>query len=56
MMGNRGATNGDEFEAFSRRYRHLIHWKRGQLRMIKRRFSKRIRRDARSLMRKIQDA
>jgi hypothetical protein len=56
MLGNRGATNGEEFEAFSRRVRHLIHWKRGQLRKIKRRFSKRIRRSVRLSLREFHDA
>lgn len=43
MLGNRGAVGGDEFDAFSRRARKMLKWKRGQLRAIKRRFSKRLR-------------
>ncbi len=43
MMGNRGAVNGDEGDAFSRKSRRLLYWKRGQLRKLKRAFSKRMR-------------
>ncbi len=43
MMGNRRSRGGDEYEAFSRRWRGLLHWKRGELRRIKRRFWKRMR-------------
>lgn len=44
MMGNRGARGGDEVDAFSRRSRRLVKWRRGKLRRLKRRFSKRRRR------------
>ena len=50
MMGNRGAGNGDEHDAFSRRSRKLIFWKRGELKKIKRRFGKRQRRLGRSAL------
>ena len=50
MMGNRGAGNGDEHDAFSRGWRRLIFWKRGELKKIKRRFSKRQRRGARAAL------
>ncbi|HRQ25794.1 hypothetical protein [Hyphomicrobium sp.] len=43
MMGNRGSANGIECDAFSRRSRGYFNWKRGQLRKIKRQFSKRMR-------------
>lgn len=43
MMGNRGSGNGIETDAFSRRSRFLLHWRRGALRKIKRAFSKRQR-------------
>lgn len=43
MMGNRGAANGTEADAFSRRSRGLMHWRPGGLRKIKRQFSKRQR-------------
>ena len=44
MMGNKGAANGDEQDAFSRRSRRILHWKRGELKRIKRAFAKRTRR------------
>jgi len=47
MMGNRGTANGDEHDAFSRRSRRLIRWKAGELKRIKRGYSKRIRKVAR---------
>lgn len=47
MMGNRGAANGDEQDAFSHRSRRIITWRRGELRKIKRGYSKRMRKDAR---------
>jgi hypothetical protein len=47
MMGNRGAANGTECDAFSRRARHLLCWRRGELRRVKRQFSKRQRKAAR---------
>jgi len=43
MMGNRGSANGIEADAFSRRSRALLKWGRGELRKIKRQFSKRVR-------------
>lgn len=43
MMGNRGAKGGDEYDAFSKHWRKLLRWRRGELRAIKRRFSKRLR-------------
>ena len=46
MTGNRGCRGRDEHDAFSRRSRKLIRWKRGQLRAIKRGFSKRVRKAA----------
>lgn len=47
MMGNRGCADGDECDAFSRRSRRLLSWRSGELRKIKRRFSKRMRKQAR---------
>lgn len=44
MLGNRGSSNGIEADAFSRRSRSLLSWRRGELRKIKRAFSKRVRR------------
>lgn len=44
MMGNRGATNGWEEDAFSRKSRHLLCWSRGELKQLKRAFNKRMRR------------
>jgi hypothetical protein len=43
MMRNRGTINADECDAFSRKARRLLHWRRGELRVIKRGFSKRVR-------------
>jgi hypothetical protein len=48
MMGNRGYRGGDECDAFSRRSRHLLRWRRGELKNIKRRFSKRIRKQGKA--------
>ena len=48
MNGNRGCRGGDEFDAFSRRWRQLLIWRRGELRKIKRGFSKRMRKDAKA--------
>ena len=47
MMGNRDAKGGDEQDAFSRYWRKLITWKRGEVRRLKRGFSKRVRKDGR---------
>ena len=47
-MGNRGYRGGDECDAFSRSSRHLLHWRRGLLKKIKRRFSKRVRKAAKA--------
>lgn len=47
MMGSRGTANGDEYDAFARRGRHLIGWKRGERHAIKQGFARRMRRIAR---------
>lgn len=47
MMGTRGYRGADECDAFSRRSRTLLNYKRGELRAIKRRFWKRARKFAR---------
>ena len=46
MMGSRGYKGGDECDAFSRGSRRIIYWKRGALRAIKRRYWKRMRKNA----------
>ena len=46
MMGSRGYKGGDECDAFSRRSRRIIYWKRGAIRAIKRRYWKRTRKYA----------
>jgi hypothetical protein len=46
MMGSRGYKGGDECDAFSRRSRRIIFWKRGELQTIKRRYWKRTRKTA----------
>jgi hypothetical protein len=48
MMGSRGNRGGDECDAFGRRSRRIVHWKQGELRAIKRRYWKRVRKMARS--------
>lgn len=48
MNGNKGCRSGDEYDAFSRRSRHLLSWRRGALRRIKRAFSKRMRKTAKA--------
>jgi len=45
MMGNRGAVSGAETDAFSRKSRQILHWRRGELKSLKRSFSKRMRRN-----------
>jgi len=49
MLGNRGTKGGAEYDAFSRRSRGLLHWRRGELRALKRAFSKRVRRAGKSV-------
>jgi hypothetical protein len=43
-MGTRGKTDGDEWDAFSRRSRRLLRWRPGQVKRIKRIFSRKQRR------------
>jgi hypothetical protein len=50
MMGNRGSANGLDFDAFSRRARPMLSWRRGELRKIKRAFAKRARQTVRRSM------
>jgi hypothetical protein len=56
MMGNRGSADGIECDAFSRRSRRMLSWRRGELRKIKRAFTKRARRTARRSVRSDHDA
>ncbi|GJE78652.1 hypothetical protein [Methylorubrum suomiense] len=51
MMGSRGGSLGDAYEAFTRKARHIIKWKRGELHAIKQRHSKWQRRAAKSVVR-----
>lgn len=51
MMGSRGCRGGDEYDAFTG-WRRRINWKRGELRVIKRRFWKRTRKLARATARR----
>ena len=45
MMGHREKLKGgDEWDAFSRYVRSIMHWRPGAVRRIKRRFHKRVRR------------
>ena len=52
MMGNRCSPDGIEVDAFSRRWRRMLSWPRGELRLIKRQFSKRMRKAARTAAKK----
>ena len=45
MMGHRAVCKGYEGEAFSN-WRRVTHWKPGRLKKIKRRYNKRMRREA----------
>lgn len=46
-MGNRGSADGTEYDAFCRRSRRMICWRRGELHRVKRRYNKRQRKAAR---------
>jgi len=46
MMGNRGARGSAEYDAFSHRSRQHLHWRPGELRLLKRNFWKRFRKNA----------
>ncbi len=48
-MGQKGAVGGDELDAFGRKSRHILSWKRGLLRRLKRQFAKRQRKAARRI-------
>jgi hypothetical protein len=43
MMGNRGNASGIDVDAFSRKSRGVLRWRRGEIRKVKRAFSKRMR-------------
>ncbi|WP_414130171.1 hypothetical protein [Rhizobium jaguaris] len=47
-MGTKGASSGDEHNAFSRRSRRMLAWGRGELKKIKRGFWKRQRKAAKA--------
>lgn len=46
MMGSKGELSGAERDAFSRRSRPMLSWRRGEIRKLKRAFAKRARHDA----------
>jgi hypothetical protein len=47
MMGHREPMkSGDEYDALTRRGKRVHRWRPGQRRSVKRKFSKRIRREA----------
>lgn len=52
MMGKRGHTGGDDYEAFTRGLRRKLSWGRGEIKKMKRVFSKRVRKAARLSARK----
>jgi hypothetical protein len=43
VMGNRGPVDKEEYDAFDRQARRMVSWPRGHLRLIKRRYQKRMR-------------
>ncbi len=43
MMGHRGKLSGSEWDAFSRKSRHLMRWRPGKIKALKRAFAKRMR-------------
>ncbi len=47
MMGNRGACNQIEWDAFSRRARRVLCWGRGEIKKIKKWHARRLRKVAR---------
>jgi hypothetical protein len=47
MMGAKTSNDGIECDAFSRGWRRVLKWRRGELRRIKRQLAKRIRKTAR---------
>jgi hypothetical protein len=56
MMGSRGSANGMECDAFSRRSRRMLSWRRGELRKIKGAFAKRARQISRRSIWRDHDA
>jgi hypothetical protein len=52
MIEKRIGIDGEEVDAFSRRSRRVIRWKRGQLTKIKRRANKRYRSQGKSAARR----
>jgi hypothetical protein len=52
MTGNRGMRGAIEYDAFTR-WRRVLHWQRGQLKKVKRSFSKRMGRQARMSLRPV---
>lgn len=53
MMGSRAVRGGDDFDAFSRRGRRIVRWKRGEVAQIKRRFWKWNRREKREAVQQV---
>ena len=51
MMGHRGLTGGDEFEAFEKGFRRYLRWGRGTIAKMKRAYSKRARKAVRMNLR-----
>jgi len=53
MMGHREKLkDGDEQDAFTG-WRHMMHWRTGALRAIKKRFNKRVRKNARKALKEV---
>ena len=46
---------GDEYDAFSRASRTLLHWRSGEVKKIKRKYNKRVRQENKSAMREESD-
>ena len=52
MMGSRGVKSGDEYDALSRKSRRILMFRPGEVRAVKRKFNKRMRKEARAAARK----
>jgi hypothetical protein len=55
-MGHREKLAGDGFDAFARFWRGNLHFRPGEVAKVKRRYSKKARKDAKLAVRKDPDA
>jgi len=50
MMGHKTKLkSGDEYDAFTK-WRNVLNWRAGQIKAVKRKFNKRVRREASNLI------